>query len=203
MRSPDRVILAPVFLLVAGLACGPPKAAVSPPPAEQRLDRLEAEVGALRAELQARAPFAGLPKRNADGKPQRVDPRAIAEDGALTREPNCPEKIDVRVRAQQGSSCADYQAELSPWLERCVPACDAGDAANRATRAGMSACSAWCTERHCGTASFIPPAMGCIDGQCYNGSKECPNKECPWREYCSLIGGTRAWNCFCRDMIIL
>jgi hypothetical protein len=119
----------------------------------------------------------------------------------LQSEAACPSEASTHVRAEAGTSCATYEAEVSVWVARCVGECDEEDLTRWAVRLAAARCSTWCTEKSCGTASFIPPPDGCRERNCFHDPLTCPDAQCPLREYCSLIDTERVWNCFCRDLI--
>jgi hypothetical protein len=82
-----------------------------------------------------------------------------------------------------------------------VERCDQQEIARRTVEVAAGRCAAWCTEKSCGTASFVPPPGGCVATDCYRNAEDCPAERCPLREYCSLPDTQRVWNCLCRDVI--
>lgn len=106
-----------------------------------------------------------------------------------------------RIRASTGERCEDLRAEITAWTSWCVERCDENGTDLVAVRAAMAECSAWCSERGCPTASFLPPEDGCARYACFEDSATCPTDRCPWSEHCSLIDARRVWNCYCRDLV--
>jgi hypothetical protein len=124
-----------------------------------------------------------------------------ADLAGVPDDPDCPADPFTRVRSWQGDDCDSYQAEIVAWAGGCVERCDELGMAQVAIHLAMGACSAWCSERSCSRATFVPPPEGCVRHDCYLSSRRCPAEHCPFNEYCTLPGDDRVWNCFCRDMI--
>ncbi len=189
--------------LVAAVSCASPSDDAAPrlERLERDVARLDAELGEAQAQLGAQGPLAGLPAKDEEGEPLPIEPGNFKGDPVEDADPDCPEMIRTYIRAEQGSTCADYEAEISVFLAHCVAACDADAIARRTIRIAMNVCSQWCSEKRCGTTSFIPPPAGCRAGNCFPSADDCPSQRCPLREYCSLISTDRVWNCFCRDIV--
>jgi hypothetical protein len=118
----------------------------------------------------------------------------------LDRDPHCGAALSAPVRWQEGASCETYRAEVTAWTDWCVERCDPNGTDLVATATATAACSEWCAERQCSTATFIPPADGCATYNCYADDFTCPEERCNLREYCSLLDTRRVWNCYCRDL---
>lgn len=168
---------------------------------ERRLADLEASEDVTSAKLNALPPLAGSPMQNQDGEPQVFDgfKSDVSEE---VSEDNCPSDRFAIVRAETGTNCGSYQAEISSFFERCVDDCDAADIARRTLELGAARCSQFCSEKRCGArVTFIPPPKGCEMSNCFENFSRCPDPACPDFEYCSLIHIERVWNCFCRDLV--
>jgi len=168
---------------------------------ERRLAKLEAREAATSTELTALTPVAGAPKRNQDGRPEVFEGLKPDVSEEVSKA-DCPLRRFAVVRAETGTNCATYQAEISSFIDRCVDDCDAADIARRTVELGAARCSQFCTEKRCGArVTFIPPPQGCAASDCFESLSDCPDPACPVREYCSLISINRVWNCFCRDLV--
>jgi hypothetical protein len=171
---------------------------------ERRLEDLEARQDETSTRLTELAPLAGVPKQNQEGTPQvfeGLEP-VVSEEVSKT---DCPSVREVHLRAETGTNCATYQAEIAAYIGRCVENCDPADLtdiARRTVELAAARCSEFCTNKGCGArVTFIPPPQGCAVSRCLKNFSQCTDPACPDYESCGLIQGNSVWNCFCRDLI--
>ena len=160
----------------------------------------ESQLRETQAQLRAQLPTSAAPTRLQPGKPQQITDELLKQ-GALQRGDDCPSEEFTVIRAERGTSCDTYEAEISSWVDGCFADCDKHAIATQTMRNAMARCSEWCTSKKCNKASFVPPENGCGAYGCYLSPERCPNQNCPKREFCSLIHGDRVFNCLCRDVI--
>lgn len=111
----------------------------------------------------------------------------------------CPGLVVTSVRAQTGSNCDTYKAEIAGWANQCVTNANC-DSATRLAEAVLSAryeCKAFCDAKNCKGPTFQAPGQ-CATKSC-NGSKSCP-AACPQIDACFLLQQTRVWNCVCIEL---
>jgi hypothetical protein len=168
---------------------------------ERRIAGMAAECEELRSERDAAVPRPGLPNAVQEGEPlDEIAPMSKAPIEVMDRGDECPTESFAVVRAQAGTSCATYTAEVSAWMTWCIPDCDRAALSLRVVELAAGACVDFCSSKGCGArVTFIPPPNGCTVHNCYD-TAPCA-AECRWREYCSLIDTMRVWNCFCQDLV--
>ncbi|MGZ5445153.1 MAG: hypothetical protein ACXW5U_28655 [Thermoanaerobaculia bacterium] len=111
---------------------------------------------------------------------------------------NCPAQIFTFVRAETGTDCETYKAEIAGWADRCVGECDDAARLAEAIASARATCADFCRRKNCRGPVYSPPAQ-CATSRCFKGSA-CDPRECPFRNYCMLQQGGRVWNCVCVEI---
>ncbi|HEX6188596.1 MAG TPA: hypothetical protein VFZ40_10990 [Pyrinomonadaceae bacterium] len=168
-------------------------------PSPQQATDGDARLRALEAEVRAQSPLRRNPEALETGNATPVG--TTRDEGEPKPPANCPSSGFTIVRAEAGTKCDDYQAEISAFEGRCVGDCDRKSIDLSLIRSAGAQCVEFCQKKGCSKASFIPPPNGAAAYGCYTDPNQCPKAECPTREYGSLIDTRRVFNCVCRDII--
>lgn len=205
-------LVAPLLLTVFSLAwssCAAPEdseiAAL-----RERVDELEAEATAkedvvrryerIRTELDPRGPGPAEEAGGLRDEANRVDESEVRTPQAEGEpEPHpCWGNVLTLVRAEQGTSCETYAAEIGGWSEHCVDECDDAARLAEAVADARATCAAFCRSKGCPGPRYAPPDT-CAAAECLAGLPDC-QAEWPLLNTCFLLQEKRVWNCVCVEI---
>lgn len=126
---------------------------------------------------------------------------ATVQDGPQTQpgQTDCLGWVWPHVRRTEGSTCDDYQAEISGHSTRCVEKCDTEARLAEINTAAAATCKAWCAARGCDTSQYTPLSK-CGADACVADDTVCDDPRCPLLNYCFLLLDNHLWNCTCLEL---
>jgi hypothetical protein len=143
-----------------------------------------------------RDPGKGLPSRDAEGlrSAQIITEAAVPEQA---KDPKCPFTVSTFVRAETGTNCDTYRAEIAGTSRRCVKECDDKARLAEAIASARLTCADFCKKKKCPGPRYQAPAK-CAERVCGN-SPECDPVVCPKLNFCALLQDEEVWNCLCLE----
>jgi len=112
------------------------------------------------------------------------------------KDSNCPFWVETFVRAETGTDCNTYRAEIAGSSRRCVTGCDEKARLAEAITSARLTCADFCKQKNCPGPRYQPPEK-CAVSRCLD-STDCP-AHCPKLNTCYLLQGEQVWNCICLD----
>ena len=119
------------------------------------------------------------------------------QDLQQAKDPNCPFTVSTFVRAETGTNCDTYKAEIAGSSTKCVKDCDDKARFNEAVASARLTCADFCRKKKCPEPRYQPPEK-CAEAQC-GISSSCDPQACPKINQCALLQGNRVWNCICLE----
>jgi hypothetical protein len=144
-----------------------------------------------------RNPASDPPSREAEGLRRAAIVQEELVPAQVAKEPNCPFWVNTFVRAETGTNCDTYRAEIAGTAARCVKDCDDKARLAEAVASAQITCADFCKRKKCPGPRYQPPAK-CAQSFCLD-SKECDAVDCPKRNLCALLQSDRVWNCICLE----
>lgn len=143
-----------------------------------------------------RQPGNAPPSKEAEGLREAPLIDGSVTAGQQAKDPECPFSVDTFVRAETGTDCNSYRAEIAGTVSRCVTECDEKLRFAEAVASAQMTCADFCKKKKCAGPRYQPPEK-CAVSRCLDARK-CP-ANCPKLNTCNLLQGQRVWNCICLE----